>query len=196
MTIHLPTNAPEIRARANYSHTFAPVGGYERNMMATSLDFPTSDHAVIFDLDGTLADCTHRLRYIHPPKIEGALKQKKDWHAFFTACADDSLITDVAVMLRLMWELGFVVLLVSGRSDLVRGETVTWLARNLLPYHRLYMRVNGDHRPDDIVKREIYLTQIKPEFPRIFAVFDYRQTVVNMWRSEGLRCYQVASDNF
>lgn len=152
-----------------------------------SLTFPTSNYSIIFDIDGTLADCSHRLHYIQ--------QKPRNWEAFFKACTDDVLIKDVAVMLRLMYEVGFVILLVSGRSDMVYDETCEWLEKHLIPYHHLFMRNSGDYRPDDIIKYEI-LTHIKLRFPPIFGVFDDRDRVVGMWRRHGLRCFQVASGSF
>jgi hypothetical protein len=57
------------------------------------------------------------------------------------------------------------------------------------------MREAGDHRPDWIVKKEIYNNLISKEFD-VKLVFDDRQQVVDMWRSIGLTCFQVAEGNF
>ena len=51
-----------------------------------------------------------------------------------------------------------------------------------------------DYRDDVIVKQEL-LTQIRKVWNPIL-VFDDRQRVVDMWRSEGLICCQVARGDF
>lgn len=141
----------------------------------------------IFDIDGTIADCSHRLHYIHP-------RPAKDWRAFFAACADDKPIQHI---ITLIWRLADDdrVLLVSGRSDECREATTTWLEKHWVPYDRLYMRKAGDHRDDDILKSEM-LDQILADGYRPIMAFDDRDRVVAMWRKRGIPCAQVAEGNF
>lgn len=142
----------------------------------------------IFDIDGTLADCSHRLHHIQ--------KTPKDWDAFFADCHLDtphSHIIDLACHLR---SAGFVrVVYVSGRSDQCRDSTQKWLDRNGLPAGPLYMRKAGDHRDDDVVKVEILAKLRRDGFDPIMA-FDDRNRVVKAWRSAGVPCAQVAEGDF
>ncbi len=173
---------------------------------------------ILCDLDGTLADIRHRLHYIantqpcpactvDTPVIcpacddMGFVKRTPDWEGFHAACADDKPIRDtidaVDFMKRGMTEcLGSSVELwiTSGRSDSVRGETVRWLHQCGVPHDRLIMRPHGDHTPDDILKRS-WLNTIIPK-DRVLCVFDDRKRVVDMWREQGLTCYQVAPGEF
>jgi hypothetical protein len=57
------------------------------------------------------------------------------------------------------------------------------------------MRKTDDNRKDCIVKKEIYETFIKDKYNVLF-VMDDRNQVVNMWREQGLTCFQVADGNF
>jgi hypothetical protein len=57
------------------------------------------------------------------------------------------------------------------------------------------MRTEGDHRSDDIVKKEIYEKRIAPWYD-VVAVFDDRDKVVKMWRDLGLLCCQVYYGDF
>lgn len=79
-----------------------------------------------------------------------------------------------------------------------RRQTVLWLEANVWPQlhnAELHMRADGDYRPDDVVKREIYEQEIAPA--EIMGVIDDRDKVVRMWREElGLACIQVAPGNF
>ena len=146
---------------------------------------------IIVDIDGTIADATHRLHYIHD---QGP--GKKDWNAFFNECVHDTPHQDVIDLVRLCSVAhNHEVLYVSGRSDQVRLETRAWLVRHGLPFGRLHMRKQGDHRPDYQVKSEI-LDQIglKPE--NVWFVLDDRDQVVDMWRNRGFRVLQVADGNF
>jgi phosphoglycolate phosphatase-like HAD superfamily hydrolase len=149
----------------------------------------------IFDLDGTLADLTHRLHH-----IKGG---KKDWRAFFS---HDEVLKDepIAHVIRLYEviqcstahnNIGENILIVSGRSDECREATEEWLFRNEITHDGLYMRKAGDKRPDNEVKRDI-LEQIRAEGWVPVMAFDDRDRVVKMWRENGVPCAQVAEGSF
>ena len=144
---------------------------------------------IAFDLDGTLANIEHRLHYI---RGEG----KKDWPAFFRACVDDDPITPMIRIARQLASFNTIEIW-SGRSDEVRPQTEAWLARYNLDWSQgvhLRMRKAGDYRADDIVKGE-WLDAL-PDSDRPVMAFDDRQRVVDMWRSRGVICCQVAPGDF
>lgn len=91
---------------------------------------------------------------------------------------------------------GCKIIIVSGRDDVCKDATWKWVgdvAR--LDVENVLMRETGDKRPDYIVKQEIYDTHIKDKF-NVLAVFDDRDSVVRMWRDNGLTVFQVAEGNF
>lgn len=141
----------------------------------------------IFDIDGTLADLTHRLPHIQ--------KAPKDWDAFFAACADDKPIEHTIKLAIDVSLAGANIVYVSGRSDQCREATEAWLRRHALPDGRVYMRKAGDHRPDHQVKVEL-LEQLRAEGHNPVMAFDDRDAVVKMWREIGVPCAQVAEGNF
>lgn len=87
------------------------------------------------------------------------------------------------------------IIFVSGRKDSYRNVTRKWLDDWGLKIYPLFMRSETDRRPDDIVKKEIYDNNIKDKYSIVF-VMDDRNRVVNLWRSLGLTCFQVAEGNF
>lgn len=145
--------------------------------------------AHIFDIDGTLADCSQRLHFIQ--------QEKPDWDAFYKDCVNDKPIKPVLNLLRLIYEDEQDVIFVTGRPEKYRKQTTLWLSKYLMSEHfGLAMRKDGDHRPDYIVKKEIYEKEIKPYFKHIGGVFEDRKQCVDMWRSLGLTCYQVADGDY
>jgi hypothetical protein len=94
-----------------------------------------------------------------------------------------------------MQQLGFKILIVSGRPDGYFLATEKWLSTSGIPYDRLILRKHGDHRKDFEIKKDIYDTQIEPYFNVLFCVDDRKQ-VVDFWRSIGLTCLQCAPGNF
>lgn len=143
----------------------------------------------IFDIDGTLADLTHRLHCIE--------EVPANWDAFFNLCSEDCPIESVIGVCRSLMKSGAKIILSSGRSDAVMNKTVEWLTDFGVPFNALYMRKSGDHRQDDIVKSEL-LDKILSDFDgeEILGVFEDRNQVVKMYRDKGLRVYQVADGNF
>lgn len=136
------------------------------------------DHAVICDIDGTVALHNGRSPY-------DAAK-----------CEGDDVNEPVAGLVKILRDLNFVRLIfVSGRDDTFRPETERWLAKWGIQYDALYMRRAGDRRKDDIVKQEIYDTYIRDQY-NIDFVLDDRNRVVDMWRRNGLTCFQVAEGDF
>jgi len=143
----------------------------------------------IFDLDGTLALCEHRLHYIQ--------KTPKDWRAFFAACVDDKPCHPVIRVARLLRKGGADVQIWTARSDEVREQTQDWICMHNVPYSVLKMRSAGDHRNDDELKAEWLESLVgTPLFSRIAGVFENRKRVVDMWRARGIPCYQVADGDF
>ncbi len=143
---------------------------------------------VVFDIDGTLANITHRLPYITG---EG----KKDWDAFHKACVEDEPILEMIITTQAFVKTGYFVHLVTGRMETVRNQTEMWLFQNLVRYSNLFMRPESDYRPDFELKRE-FLNLLRSRGQEPILVFDDRQQVVDMWRSEGIRCCQVAKGDY
>lgn len=159
----------------------------------------------IFDIDGTLADCSHRLHYILPPdaselqSIEDLDKFQPDWESFYKDCVNDKPIQPVLVLLLNLLQSGAKIIFVTGRPCKYMNETIQWLKKYTESDVRgLYMRQNGDHRPDFVIKKEIYEKHIKPHLGMnaIAGVFEDRKQCVDMWRSLGLTCYQVADGDY
>lgn len=142
---------------------------------------------VLFDLDGTLALIDHRR-----PLLNGT---NDGWRAFYAACSKDTVNTPVAMAFDAHRQAGHQVWIVSGRSDEVRTETWEWLTRNGLKPDTMLMRHAADHQPDHDLKRSWLDCGSIPK-ERVLCVYDDRDSVVAMWRSEGIPCFQVAPGAF
>lgn len=147
---------------------------------------------IIVDLDGTLCDITHRKKY-----IDGSMG-KKDWEKFYENCENDE-VNDFCSKLILSLKYSSYQILpifITGRPEKIRIATDRWLYHHLLVHNPfIFMRPDGDFRPDYIVKKEIYEREIKGKYDVLFAIDD-RQQVVDMWREEGLVCLQCDKGDF
>ena len=125
--------------------------------------------AIICDLDGTLALHNGRSPY--------------DGHL----CETDSVNESVNNLLDSVTDH---VILVSGRPDNCRKETMSWLEINDIDYTHLFMRKGDDKRSDEIVKKEIYNEFIHDKY-NVVAVFDDRLRVCRVWHDLGLPIFRV-----
>lgn len=85
------------------------------------------------------------------------------------------------------------ILFVSGRMEIGRSETVRWLTSKARQYHNdysLFMRADGDYRPDVEVKTDIYNAFIRDRFDVRLALDD-KPELVTLWRSLGIPAWQV-----
>ena len=111
-------------------------------------------------------------------------------------CEEDGLNQPVAHVLATYKNLGYAILLLSGRSDAYKEETLRWLAKHEISYDLLQMRPVKDTRKDSIFKRELYDKYIADQY-RVEFILDDRNQVVNMWRDElKLPCFQVYFGDF
>lgn len=139
---------------------------------------------VIVDMDGTLADVSHRLHFIKGPG-------RKNWPAFFEHMDQDPPNAAIVHAVN-NYATNHEIVIVTGRPAKYRRNTVDWLHRYSVPFSRLYMRPGGDHRPDHVVKKEIF-TSLGADRFRVMLVIDDRPAVCDMWRACGLEVQQVES---
>jgi len=142
--------------------------------------------AIIIDLDGTLCNTDHRQHFMQ--------QKKKDWKSFYAGLNADPIHEWCHKIVNFFWGSHKVIFL-SGRPGEYRKNTESWLDLYRVKYNYLYMREIGDYRKDCIIKREIYLKKIKPNYNILFCIDDRKQ-VVDMWREEGLTCLQCAPGEF
>lgn len=138
---------------------------------------------VICDIDGTLADLTHRRHF-----VEG---EKKDWKGFFENMFFDKFRHDVWGQVKAVSNSG--VILVSARPEDYRQTTQAWLDKHGLSegaqYKTLIMRRSGDKREDSEVKKDILERYFKGH--EVVKVFDDRPRVIRMWKEAGLDVVDV-----
>lgn len=151
---------------------------------------------IIFDLDGTLADCEHRRHFIDPsydqsykgysrkkscdcpfphsndPWVkEDGKKWKPRWDKFEDACDLDTPIQPVIDRWNEQITLGMMNVhqIWSGRSERVRDKTMAWLDQHLLCFNpnQLKMRPIGDSQPDDELKETWLNEYLASMYPRL-----------------------------
>jgi len=141
---------------------------------------PDKVDVILCDIDGTVALMDERSPY--------------EWDRV----GEDLPNTPVIETIQ-RWAKTHKIIFMSGREGTLEcyRQTTEWLLRHglLKGELSLFMRMEGDTRKDNIVKEELFRKHVEPDF-NVIAVFDDRQQVVDMWRSIGLQCFQVAEGNF
>ena len=98
--------------------------------------------AVVWDLDGTLADDRARAHF-----VEVERGRERDWHSYFDAIDQDPPIAASMEILRAMRAYGSRIIFLTGRPDFTRAKTERWLQANgLAEYDLLVMRPAGEKR--------------------------------------------------
>lgn len=148
--------------------------------------------AFAFDLDGTLADCSHRLHHI--TRAPGDLRPK-DWRSLFASVDEDAPVAPMVTIAKLLCLHGRRIVIITSRSDECREATRAWVDLFVWPGLPIYMRRAGDHRDDDIVKPELFAEARRDGF-EIVQAFEDRARVVRALRAAGYAVAQVAEGEF
>lgn len=155
------------------------------NIWGTSyLSNAIMEKVVIFDLDGTLSNGEHRLNML--PKVD--LHLTESWSEFNLAAKNDSPFIDNISICNAMYDAGFCVIILTGRSDEVWNETVEWLEKHKVSHDMLIMRRASDNRKDTVIKEEVLRTI---GLDNIVACWDDSPNVIAHLRGMGLTVYQV-----
>ena len=148
------------------------------------------NNIAIFDLDGTLALIDKRR------DISKKDNGKMDWDKFFDPKNIDLDLPNQPVMdmANLLSSQGFKIFILSGRSDVTHQATRDLLNKHNVWFDMLLMRPqNHLYMPDNDLK-QMWLDSIGVD--NVAMVFDDRNQVVDMWRSNGITCFQVADGDF
>ena len=147
------------------------------------------NQTVIFDVDGTIADCEHRRCF-----VDGS--QPRDWNRFREETVNDTPIQWVCDIAKRFIASGDEVAFFSERNESQREITERQISEWIGDGHKgLFLRPDGDYRSDVEFKREL-ADKFLDMGGKIDLIFDDRQCVVDMWRDDGFVVVQVADGDF
>lgn len=133
--------------------------------------------AVIFDMDGTLADVSSIRHHVR--------ERPKNFDAFHSesiTCPPNHWVQMAAIDAH---RDGFAVLIVTARREQWSMHTLLWLRDNHIHHDALFMRDNHDVRKDFLVKQDI-LAQIRALGLNPVLAFDDNPNVIDLWQSNGI----------
>ena len=152
---------------------------------------------IVFDIDGVLADCSHRLKY-----IQG---ENKDYDKFYS---DEEIMKDKIIkagrkIVDMLYNLYTMedfyrptefygkIILLTGRSEICEETTRIWVSKNIfedLSLYSIIMRSKNDWRPAHEVKESLIEKHIG--FENILFAFDDDDQVNEMYKKHGIVCYK------
>ena len=152
---------------------------------------------IVFDIDGVLADCSHRLKY-----IQG---KDKDYEKFYS---DEEIMKDKIIeagrkIVDMLYNLYTMedfyrptefygkIILLTGRSEICEETTRIWVSKNIfkdLSLYSIIMRPKNDWRPAHEVKESLIEKHIGYE--NILFPFDDDDQVNEMCKKHGVMCYK------
>ena len=144
-------------------------------------DGPSTGDAVIFDIDGVLADAAGRQHYL----------EWGDWRRFFEACGDDPVVEEIERLLELL-DPGLTIVLLTGRPRRVQPHTLGWLERFSIRWDLLIMREYGDYTGVDEFKRTTVADLREHGFDIRLALDDDPKNHA-MYVSAGVPCIYIHS---
>ena len=139
--------------------------------------------AIIFDMDGTLADVSsirhHLTKYDETKRT--VVKHFHRFHAESVSVPPHDHVVSAAQMANM---LGHAVLIVTARKHMWRHHTAWWLAMNNVPSDMLMMRGNDDNRKDYEVKKDM-LDTLRRAYDIIHA-WDDNHNIIKLWKENNI----------
>jgi hypothetical protein len=179
---------------------------------------------IVFDLDGTLANCEHRRKHVvawKNPDVKHGIPPdyrygqilimrdyynstgeiwEADWDKFYQECVNDTPIKPVIDIFNMLWNMGLEIEIWSGRSEIVRKETIDWLYQHVYEFTslvKLRMRPIGDKTADEDLKEQ-WFNEVIAAGKKIDYVFDDRIKMLAFWQSKDIFVFNVnqTGENF
>lgn len=156
-----------------------PVLDYEAAAAGIYVPDETLPKAILLDVDGTAMKM-------------GSHRGPFDWHKVI----DDEPNPPVVETVKALHAQGYKVVVMSGRDEVCKTDTLLSLEVAGVPVDEIYMRPHNDYRKDTIIKRELFDAHIRERF-NILLALDDRNSVVDTYRRDmGLPVFQVDYGDF
>ncbi|MCK9576758.1 MAG: hypothetical protein M0R51_12615 [Clostridia bacterium] len=146
---------------------------------------------IICDLDGTVAKMGDRFKHIE--------KNPKDWDAFYADDFNDEPIFPVIKTIKSLYKSGYTIVFLTGRSELSRQKTESWLKKYFDIGCYLLMRPLNQKGKDVDVKINTlndFYNMSGYNKDDILCIFEDRSRMVNKYRELGYTVFQVAAGNY
>jgi predicted kinase len=159
---------------------FPPVPEYAPENLEGRAYTPNPDlpKAVWLDIDGTVARMFGRSPFA------------------WDRVGEDQPIQHVIDVARALKKDGYKIVVMSGRDEVCRPQTIEWLNRHGVPFDDIFMRPQGSQTKDSKIKHDLFWDHVAHKYDIRFALDD-RQQVVDFTRNVlGIPVLQCAPGDF
>lgn len=138
--------------------------------------------AIIFDIDGTLADHKNRLKYIE--------QKPKKWDLFFSESIYDKPLKHIKIIYDALKKTGkYYIIIMTGRPNKYKAITIEWLQKNGFDYDKLLMRPTNNFK-QNLEMKEILLQKIMQYYEVVFA-FDDDEKIMELYKKYNIKVLHV-----
>lgn len=149
--------------------------------------------AVLFDLDSTIANTTHRQWMV--PLIKAGGEGAPTWDDYSMACANDAPIEGTIALMNALAQ-RYVLFIVTGRSEAAYILTEKWLVENDVPFSDIFMRPAGDRTPNGKFKVGVINQLRETVWNPILFVDDYPEAAEYIRKHAGIPVLLVNPGKF
>lgn len=145
---------------------------------------------IVFDIDGVLADCSHRLHY-----IQGENKDYDKFYSYDEVLKDKPILNLNNILFEMQGarDMGSEtdIKFITARNVKCITATAKWLEKHfsiMVEEGDILMRPTNDYRPAHEVKKDLIEKHIG--FENILFAFDDDEQVNEMYKKHGVMCYK------
>lgn len=146
---------------------------------------PYDPGVVLVDFDGCLSICSWRETWI--PKVDCLTETYEQFEKLLMYDPPNLWLIS---LINAMYRDGYKIVILTGRMERVRKQSVAWLKLHGVLYHYMKMRANDDLRHSEVYKLEYAAEYYKQE---IKMVFDDTDRVIKTFRENYYPTHKVVA---
>ena len=148
--------------------------------------------AMIFDMDGTLADVSSIVHHLNAPLNLMEIEALDLYHEL---SVDVPAVEEIVRAAQSAHDLGYAVLIVTARKIKYMGVTGHFIVKHDIPCEAIFMRSDDDLRSDYELKKDI-LRRIRAQGYVIERAYDDNPEIIKLWTEEGIEAILVEGNGF
>lgn len=148
--------------------------------------------AMIFDMDGTLADVSSIVHHLNKPLNQMKIEALDLYHEL---SVDVPPVEKIVKATHSAHDLGYAVLIVTARRQKYMDLTGEFICKNDIYCDVLFMREDDDDSSDYDLKRKI-LSKIRWMGFDVERAYDDNLEIIKLWKEEGIEVIHVTGYGF